>query len=1000
MRPRRPAFDVASDVSEMDPWKDDRCRDFVVLNTIQRLRAYHCDAEAAMPPVEPVNALRARNLLMLPRPQPDWRPCMGEARPLKRAERRPQARASQRTRLEDDGGGCSPPAASSSSISSDTDENEEERRGAHRAADQDIPYCALDRARTIFFGPQSFTSSTSPRNLLYSPHVPITPTPSASDAPAMDGSAPNVLGTPQLSGREQLLDSFTMQDGTPLRPPPPMPRRGTSAFTEEDTATPSRRLRDVDGDKKGAEEASPQPILKSTKDIPTPRFSCEVVDALVAYYQALLTRGVVLDRLNHKELGFAWWVVGRNMDTALLEQPHGPLRREAILIMVRNFYYSLLTSNRKRGEVAKTKTDEYAAAEGPKEERVGGEEEEPIGPTSGGRGSRRSDLRRPREEDDDLRPPSSAAADEPPSAYRAAPPAPRRRRAALEKAKSVLDRQGSKTEHPPQPHLSENAVEASSIVKEEVDPVDAVPYMGLPAAHEPQRPSARASRYVKLAERQRVMESTWKPQRVSRRIAAQISASEEDTITEPPVLDMAASAAQPPPLPSSVTPSTTLPASTAVVVAHAAPKSSSTRQRFKASDGPPAEPSFTRSRKHQPTVSSHTKVKTAVNEAKSATTESKTVAGSAVHTVTGSILPLQAAASKTTKRGGGSSTVPKSEPMTASVQATASAESKEAKICSTPAAVVVASPLGFAPIPNQTAVDAAAPVKSLIFNCLPTAAECEVEARIQRRLHTAAMGSYAFLLTSPTHLGVGGLPPAVASAVEPAPPVTAAKRGHRPPPPHIVGAVDEVLLPIMTRRNDAKELERIIQRRLQQPPPQDASPRTAVGAASSAPPPLLPDPPTVKMEDLEPDRSQTVPVLPGLSPPPAAPRTRTALERQPFHTLAYGQQSLLVWEVAGLLDAHQQRRRAAEQRRLRKAANRIVTRRMAALAARGDLQEILNDISTASSSTTPSSSSSSEASEVEEDTGNRATGGSAALGGSDSSPRRPRQKLNYFAKLA
>lgn len=80
MRSRRSgAYHEVPDVSEMDPWKDDRCRDFVALNTIQRLRAYHLAPDVLMPPVEPVHAVRAKNLLLLPRAAPDYRPCMGES---------------------------------------------------------------------------------------------------------------------------------------------------------------------------------------------------------------------------------------------------------------------------------------------------------------------------------------------------------------------------------------------------------------------------------------------------------------------------------------------------------------------------------------------------------------------------------------------------------------------------------------------------------------------------------------------------------------------------------------------------------------------------------------------------------------------------------------------------------------------------------------------------------------------------------------------------------
>ncbi|RNC37129.1 hypothetical protein TcCL_NonESM13716, partial [Trypanosoma cruzi] len=97
----------ASDVSRMDPWKDDRCRDFIALNTIQRLRSYHADT---LLPVEPINIPRAKNLLLLPKAGPDARTC-------------------------------------------DTEEG-----------------CAIDTARILFFGPKSFTSLKSPGCMTAFPH--------------------------------------------------------------------------------------------------------------------------------------------------------------------------------------------------------------------------------------------------------------------------------------------------------------------------------------------------------------------------------------------------------------------------------------------------------------------------------------------------------------------------------------------------------------------------------------------------------------------------------------------------------------------------------------------------------------------------------------------------------------------------------------------------------------------------------------------------------------
>nr|CCC50231.1 conserved hypothetical protein, fragment [Trypanosoma vivax Y486] len=104
---RRSASAEASYVSQMDPWKDDRCRDFIALNTIQRLRSYHSDT---MLPVEPVNSLRAKNLCLLPKAEPDEMIC------------------------------------------------------------NDTRGCAIDLARVLFFGPMAFVSRTSAGRMTASPH--------------------------------------------------------------------------------------------------------------------------------------------------------------------------------------------------------------------------------------------------------------------------------------------------------------------------------------------------------------------------------------------------------------------------------------------------------------------------------------------------------------------------------------------------------------------------------------------------------------------------------------------------------------------------------------------------------------------------------------------------------------------------------------------------------------------------------------------------------------
>ncbi|CCW65005.1 unnamed protein product [Phytomonas sp. EM1] len=421
-------------LSEMDPWKDDRCRDFIVLNTIQRLRAYHLPPEDPMPPVELINEARSRNLLMLPRAWPDYRPCMGESCPLSDANKvTPGDNYVGREGGSEEADLLSPmPALESPGPSPPV-------------ASFDQSLCGLDKAKLLFFGPQAFTSSTSPRHLIYTRHSRQTPS-SARDTHDVsnglscgDHASGNVKGTtasahrqgfrqpnhakeaadqPQadLARKENDFDDIvprslngelegaqevppperqatprttgveTDAEGlngmcSPPPPPPYEPRgRGERGDVEGDCHAGGCHClhagggegpksqdrvakRDVDLEGRGR-EGKPSPSTPPPGESPVrQQHPCEVVEALIAYYQSLLTRGVVLDRLNHKELAFAWWVVGRDMWMSVLDRP-GLLRREALLITLRNFYYSLLSSNRKRTHQGVRESDEPGEANG------------------------------------------------------------------------------------------------------------------------------------------------------------------------------------------------------------------------------------------------------------------------------------------------------------------------------------------------------------------------------------------------------------------------------------------------------------------------------------------------------------------------------------------------------------------------------------------------------------------------------------------------------------
>ena len=479
MRSRRQGVSDAVSVLGMDPWKDDRLRDFVAINTIQRLHAYHLPPGSPMPPVDSVNVDRALNLLLLPRAEPDYRPCAGE-RPPTRAEMRVRRRAREREQRrgrdgDDEESGAtegSQSSSSSSTASSDGDEGddtdeEKEKAPLHEGTDsaglagdssdqtparQPLPdhpshspeasadaamsqsssstVCAIDRARALFFGAASFHSSTSPRRLLNSPHVPLTPSvtstsphqeslPPASSATraatttdegVAEGDGPRARLSTASRSLNGELDAYIEANSTPLRPlAPPPPLQPTPPLNiMESTATIHRGS---DGEENEGEEeaegvavdlgerspnreggiasdvgkaseantldrpldatpATAKPTAESGDaggrlnrneenasdgDEGSMHRSCDACDAIIQYYQSMLTRGVVLDRYNHKDLAFAWWVLGRNMDTAAL-QSRGPMRREALLITIRNLYYSLLSA-----EEAK-KTKEAAAA--------------------------------------------------------------------------------------------------------------------------------------------------------------------------------------------------------------------------------------------------------------------------------------------------------------------------------------------------------------------------------------------------------------------------------------------------------------------------------------------------------------------------------------------------------------------------------------------------------------------------------------------------------------
>lgn len=313
----------ASNVYEMDPWKDDRCRDFIALNTIQRLRSYHANTTL---PVEPINAARAKNLHLLPAAEPDERICTSE-----------------------DG-------------------------------------CAVDMARIIFFGPMAFVSKTSAGRMTASPHI-TSHSGSRGDTDNVEETSRASLlvvskdeenGGGRVSsssdGNKRLREqSDTFEAGaTPLK----------RVITEGNGGTPSPQLPErslpVAVGQGGGASSDRKTSRQVSGKSDVVKFSCAIVDTIVSYYQSLLTRGVVLDRFSSKDLAFSWWVVCRNMDVEVLKNHVGPTRRDTLLISLRHFYYELLSNFHPKKSVPQEPSNTLSVAAKQKVEETdegGGEED-------------------------------------------------------------------------------------------------------------------------------------------------------------------------------------------------------------------------------------------------------------------------------------------------------------------------------------------------------------------------------------------------------------------------------------------------------------------------------------------------------------------------------------------------------------------------------------------------------------------------------------------------
>lgn len=300
----------------MDPWKDDRLRDFVVLNVMRRVRSFHLPSGAPTADVGEGNRQRAEHLFLLSRTEAC---CSGSEADC--TMRRNFCRIFGPSLLQHgQHASGKQPAVTPPPFPLDLQGSATKKEVKDQPQDEVVIKKEDD---TMFASPTATTLDTRP----------LTPERQVMKRDDEDEAA----GSKEM--KDLLLASI---DTTPSVMPPL-----TGLTTAAGGITPC--------------SIQQRSSLASTAGTSTPLdysinmdCSCcpECDEAIALYFQSMLNK--IIDRFSQRELLFAQWVLFRNME------PKGPLdssmsgRKEALLIKVKSGYYELLTKPKVSGQSPST----------------------------------------------------------------------------------------------------------------------------------------------------------------------------------------------------------------------------------------------------------------------------------------------------------------------------------------------------------------------------------------------------------------------------------------------------------------------------------------------------------------------------------------------------------------------------------------------------------------------------------------------------------------------
>lgn len=346
----------------MDPWKDDRLRDFVAINVLTRIRSFHLPDDAPLAGAGSINKQRVDQLYLLPRTKAR---CSGDATdcPLRRvfcrifgpaALHHEQHSASSTVVLFDEGVKATPlfSAATPLQMKSATDREEAlvaspDPAAVHLLAEdpassasevvaavikredgeEDEEQAAEVAARRSLFGDDDHDAAIDSTAITKSESIDVL-TESITTAVAADETQQLQQLSPTFGPTPPVVPVLPATASIPSAAVSHSNLRGQSVATTAGSATPADYRSDLDC-----------------------HCCTDCVDAMCAHYQSLLTRGVIFDRFSQKDFLFAHWVLFQNMEGAAMDS-HGALsRKEALSIQVKSGYYDLLKVPRSEDEV-------------------------------------------------------------------------------------------------------------------------------------------------------------------------------------------------------------------------------------------------------------------------------------------------------------------------------------------------------------------------------------------------------------------------------------------------------------------------------------------------------------------------------------------------------------------------------------------------------------------------------------------------------------------------